>query len=132
MKSENKILLSGFLAIAVLDALGSIASRQFNFDYASLSIVSYSIFGAVGFFVTRATNLWTGVLYAALVGLFDSTIGWKISMALKANNENIEDEVTIAFWLAVSVMMTATAGLAGLGGAVLAKILFRNKTNSQS
>ena len=48
MKLKYKLFLIGFLAIAVFDALTSIVSRQFNFNYVYLawgSLLIYCVFG---------------------------------------------------------------------------------------
>jgi hypothetical protein len=44
MKREYKLLLIGFLAIGVFDALTSIASRQFDFNYTYLASGSFIIY----------------------------------------------------------------------------------------
>ncbi len=131
MKQEYKILLIGLAAIGLLDTLGSMASRQFNFDYSSMSFGSFIIYGTVSFLVTKRKSLKTGALFAAILGLFDSTIGWKISMVLKANNGTLENEVTTGFWIATSILVTGLATLVGLIGAALARLVKRKTTNAQ-
>ena len=91
MRREYKILLIGCLTIGVFDALSSIASKQFNFNYALLAAISFIIYCAFGFWGSKKNNLGTGVLIAAAIGLFDSTIGWEISMFLM----NCEEDLNI-------------------------------------
>ena len=52
MKPEYRILLAGIIIIAAFDAAGSIASRQFNFNYALLTLGSFIIYGAFAFIAT--------------------------------------------------------------------------------
>lgn len=122
MKQEFKVLLVGLLSIGLFDFFGSIASRHFDFNYTILASVSLLIYGATGFFGARANGLKTGVLFAAIVGLFDSTIGWEISILLRANTGNFKNNPTIAVWITTAIIVTASAALLGLIGSALARI----------
>ena len=126
MKQERKILLIGLVAIALLDTFGSIASRQFNFNYSLLSPVSFIIYGIVGFFTTRTKDVKTAALSGAILGLFDSTIGLKISMILDAYPGEPEYQVTTGLW--ITILMTGLAALVGLMGGGLAKIVKKKST----
>ena len=123
MKQEYKILLFGLLSILLVDVLGSIASRQLDFNFSILSPLSFIIYGTCGFITTKKNGIKTGVLIAAIIGLFDSTIGWKISMLLKANTGNINNDPTAGLWLITIVIVTGVAALFGLigGGITLIK-----------
>ncbi|MGH1338613.1 MAG: hypothetical protein ACRBFS_21045 [Aureispira sp.] len=79
------ILLGGLLAVLVVDSLGSIASRQFQFNYGLLSPLSMLIFGVVAAYAASISTFYTALSISALVGLFDATVGWKISKVLEAN-----------------------------------------------
>src|SRR5687768_12347733 len=116
MKSEHKILLIGIIAVGLLDTLGSIVSRQLDFNYSHLSFISFIIYGTTSFFTTRIKNLKTGGLYGMILGLFDSTIGLKISLLLNANTGDSNYEITTAVWIFVVVFMMATGALVGLIG----------------
>lgn len=71
----NKMLkptLLGIISIAVLDSLGSITSREFNYDYTSLVYISYLIYGMTGVLVYRSTSkLFISFLAGLILGLFD-------------------------------------------------------------
>lgn len=123
MKREYKLLLMGFLAIIVFDVLASIASRQFDFNYTYLSPGSFVIYCIVGFLGAKKINLKTGVLTAVALGLFDSTIGWEISIFLKANTGNIKNDPTVAIWVITTVFVTGFAAICGLIGGALARYL---------
>jgi hypothetical protein len=116
MRQEYKILLFGLLSILLVDVLGSIASRQLDFNASILSRLSFIIYGTFGFITTKKSGLKTGVLIAAIIGLFDSTIGWKISMLLNANTGNINNDPTAGLWLITIAIVTGVAALFGLIG----------------
>lgn len=126
MKPINKLLLTGCIAIALCDALGSIISNQFNY----LFFISFSIYTIWGIWGTRAINLKNGVLIAACIGFFDSIIGWKISMLLHANTGNIKNDPSIQAWLVTIVFVTGLAALCGLIGGVIANAIKKKLVNS--
>jgi hypothetical protein len=129
MKREYKILLIGISAIVLLDILGSIASRQFVFNYSLLSPVSFVIYGTVGFLTTRIKNLKTAVLSGAILGFFDSTVGFKISMLFDAYTGELEYPTTKAVWITTFVLITGLAALAALLGGGLARMVKKESTN---
>lgn len=114
MNQKYKILLYGILAVALLDALGSLASRQFNFNYSVLGPVSFVIYGATAFIATRKYGLATGVLFGAILGFFDASAGWAISTFLNANVEELSMEVTPLTWTIVAISNTVISALIGL------------------
>jgi len=129
MKQHYKILLIGILAVALLDTIGSIASRQLDFNYSLLSPVSFLIYGTTAFIATRRKDLKTGVFFAAILGLFDSTIGWKLSMLLDANTGGFAIEVTTGLWIMTAVLVIGFSALVGLLGGALAGIVKKKETN---
>ncbi|QOR75948.1 MAG: hypothetical protein IMW88_11690 [Thermoflavifilum sp.] len=130
MKKHYKILLIGILAVALLDTIGSIASRQLDFNYSLLSPVSFLIYGTTAFIATRLKGLKTGVFFAAILGLFDSTIGWKLSMLLDANTGGFAIEVTTGLWIMTAVLVIGFSALVGLLGGALAGIVKKKDTNA--
>lgn len=129
MKQHYKILLIGILAVALLDTIGSIASRQLDFNYSLLSPVSFLIYGTTAFIATRRKDLKNGVFFAAILGLFDSTIGWKLSMLLDANTGGFAIEVTTGLWIMTAVLVIGFSALVGLLGGALAGIVKKKDTN---
>ncbi len=125
MKQEYKIVLIGCLTIGLFDTLDSIASREFNFNYSLLASFSLIIYCAFSFWGAKQRTLRTGVLIAAAIGLFDSTIGWEISMLLKANTGNFRNNPTIGIWIVTIIFVTSIAALCGLIGGGLANLLKR-------
>jgi len=127
MKREYKILVIGMIIIGLSDAVGSIASRKFDFNYSLLTPVAFMIYATIGFLATREKDLKTGVLIASAAGLFDSTVGWKISMLLGANTGSIKIDPTITIWVITIIFVTGLAALCGLIGGGLARVLKRKK-----
>jgi lipopolysaccharide export LptBFGC system permease protein LptF len=125
MKREYKIVLIGWLTIGLFDALGSIASKQFNFNYTLLVTISFIIYCAFGFWGTKEKTIGTRALIAAAIGFFDSTIGWEISMLFKANTGNLKNDPSIGVWIITIIFVTGLAALCGLAGGGLAKIMKR-------
>ena len=131
MKKEHTILLSGLIAVGLLDTFGSIASRQLDFDYSRLSFVSFIVYGTTCFFVTRTKNLKTGIIYGMILGFFDSSIGLKISMLLDANIGVYKYEITPVFWIFILIYMIGFGAFAGFLGGGVAWILQKGDTNAQ-
>jgi hypothetical protein len=127
MKPEYKILLIGIFTIALFDTLGSIASRQFNFNYAFLAPVSFIIYGVFAFFAAKKKDLITGLFVATAMGLFDATFGWEISILLRANTGGLNNSPTRAEWIGAAMFVVLFAALVGLIGAGLAKIIYKKK-----
>ena len=122
MKPTYKILLSGILAIVLLDSLGSIASKQLGFSYTSLASITFIIYGMVGFFSAKQKDLKTGGLFAAATGLFDATIGWKITMMLGVNTST---KITPLIWFITIIFVTGLAALCGLIGGWLTRFFVK-------
>ena len=131
MKQEYKILLIALLVLGLLDTLGSISSRQLDFNYSFLSPFSFIIYGTAAFLTARQKDITTGVLFAAILGLFDSTIGWKLSMILDANTGDIDNQASTGLWIMTAVLMTGSAALVGFLGGGLTRIIYKKSTNAQ-
>ena len=121
MQKEYRILVVGILLMLLLNFFGSIASRAFNFNYSFLFPISFLIYGLVGFFVTRNGNLKLGVLFAAIIGFTESTLGsWVSELLGKPNIGNIQIEMTTGLWIFTIVGVTASAAFIGLIGGLIA------------
>ena len=84
---ETLLLLAvGITTVTVIDSLGSITSRKWRYNYALLSPLSFLVYTAIGYFgyIVLGSSAWVFII-AALVGIYDSTIGWRISTILNAN-----------------------------------------------
>ena len=83
--------LLGILLVTITDALGSVASRKFDFNYGYLTPLSLGIYMLVGYLVSKEYGLTYAIISACIVGVFDATAGWQLSVALKANT-GLDDE----------------------------------------
>lgn len=123
MNKKYRILLLGILAVILLDSVGSLTSRAFNYNYSDLGLGSFIIYGATAFFAARQYGLSTGVLFAAILGFFDASVGWAISTALNANTDNVPMEITPVTWAIAALFNTCFAALIGLIAGWLAIVL---------
>lgn len=78
-------LISGLIVITITDTLGSVASRKFNFRYASLTFLSVGIYICFGCITCIRYDLVTALWVNGLLGLFDGTVGLYLSIILGAN-----------------------------------------------
>jgi hypothetical protein len=89
----NIIILfaSGLLAVTTIDVLGSLSSRRMNYKYVYLTPISFLVYFCIGYQGhSIATLTWT-LIIACLTGIYDGTIGWKLSIILKANFADKEE-----------------------------------------
>lgn len=129
MKNKLSIFLVGILAVTLLDSLGAIASRQLNFNYSLLSIVSFIVYVGFAFFLASQTDKKTTIIITGLLGLFDGTIGWKISELLGANTGENEIEITTTILITTVILMTTFSCLLGLLGWWLSKKISKSNDN---
>ena len=85
--------LIGLLVITIIDTLGAIASRKLDFNYAYLTPVSLAVYLLIGYFVSKDYGLYYAILSCCVTGLFDATIGWNLSLSLKANSGLTDEEI---------------------------------------
>lgn len=98
--------LIGLTCITLIDSLGAVASRKFNFKYSYLSILSFAVYIGIGYLLSNHFQLMIIVVITALLGLYDSTIGLKLSTRLNAHSENI-DIVKSNIKIVISMIMVA-------------------------
>jgi len=115
--SINLIVLGlSILAIAIFDALGSLASRKYKMDYAYLAFISVFIYFLTGFFGARLGNLSYALLSCGLVGFFDATIGWDIAIRLSAHSkrnlvpENNAQKNAVIIFVTIQALIIGGAG----------------------
>ncbi len=127
MKRVLPTILISAIAITLFDILGAIASRQLNFSYSYLSPISFAIYFAFAFVMAKRTDKKTTIISTGLLGLFDATIGWKISMLLQANTADLKMEITPTAFIMTLIFMTLFAALLGFVGWWLSTKLLRSK-----
>lgn len=79
------VILLGLLAITLIDSVGAVASRKFNFRYTWLSVLSFAVYIFAGYTVSKQGGLLLAIIVNLLLGLYDGTIGNQLAIALKAN-----------------------------------------------
>jgi hypothetical protein len=106
-------LLSGLLCITLIDTVGAYASRRLNFNYGYLAILSFAIYTVLGGVISKTHGLIIALLVNMVIGLYDATIGWKLSRRLNANTGLSNDELkeltpstNLTVMLAVSLLFT--------------------------
>lgn len=129
MKKTLSIFLVDILAVTLLDSLGAIASRQLSFNYSLLSIVSFVVYVGFAFFLARQSDKKTTIILTGLLGLFDATIGWKLSELLGANTGENKIEITTTILITTAIFMTLFASLLGLLGWWLSKKISKTNDN---
>jgi len=83
--------LIGLICITLIATLGAWTSRKFDFKYTYLGTLSFAIYIGIGYFLSSwHFEVIIVLALCALLGLYDSTVGLKLSIRFKANSENID------------------------------------------
>ncbi|WP_316812928.1 hypothetical protein [Pedobacter heparinus] len=115
------LLQIGILSILIFDIIGSLSSRWIGFNYQYLTPLSFLIYCTISFLATRKISLKKGVWYNVLMGLFDSTIGWLVSILLEANTGDINIQpYSVNFFVMMVFSMVIIASIMGLIGGGIA------------
>ncbi|UIR57430.1 hypothetical protein LZQ00_06325 [Sphingobacterium sp. SRCM116780] len=119
---QQILLITGIaiLSVVLVDTFGSIASRKFQFNYGFFFIFSCIIYFLTGYFLSSVTSSNWMLLLSGLVGLFDGTVGLKISLKLKANSGNVDYDKMKHRQL-LPIVAFAVAMLIGCIGSLLPK-----------
>lgn len=83
----------GVILLTLLDCIGAIASDRMHFKYIRLIAVSLAIYVFIGFFLAKVTSYPVTALYMGLLGLFDGTIGLRLSIHFNANMGLTEEQI---------------------------------------
>ena len=87
-----------------------------NFNFAYLSILSFTIYILLGYFIGAKANFSTALLASLIVGFYDATVGWKLSVMLKANmGMNTELIESISVTNALTIMLFVAPFFAFIG-----------------
>jgi hypothetical protein len=116
-----KHLGSGIVAVTILDILGSISSRKLNYKYVYLAPVSFLIYGLIGYQGREIATLPLTLFIVCLVGMYDGTVGWWLSVVLNANFADRGEHakaVSKSSRIASMILMSGFFGLIGfiIGG----------------
>lgn len=124
----RKLFISGIALIVLFDAFASLLSNSFQIPYTWFWPISIFIYGTFGYVAVKKSNIRkNGAIVGAILGLTDTTIGWKISIWLNAFTTvgQIEPSST-ATWVVTIIIGTLFATLIGFIGG-----LIRNKKNNE-
>jgi len=122
MNTEHKILAIAMSTMLLMNFLGSIASRALDFNYGYLSPISFIIYAVVGFLIAKRKSLKAAVLFSAIVGFAESTLGSVVSKLLgEPNTGSLIIEMTPVLWLFTIFFVTATAAIIGLISGAIAR-----------
>lgn len=78
-------LIAGFIIITFIDTIGAAASAKFQFKYVYLSLLSLLVYIALGFIISKYFDFKKVIMINGLLGLYDGTIGFWLSIKLNAN-----------------------------------------------
>jgi hypothetical protein len=108
MKETFYWVFIGVMSIIILDILGSVASRIIGFKYVYLAPLSFAIYTFISFMITREVDWKIAILIVSLLGVFDATIGWKLSVYFRANMD-IKYQITMQNVLSMAFLTTIFA-----------------------
>lgn len=110
------VLLSALLIVTLIDTVGAIASRKFNFNYMWLSVASAILYTCVGYQIALQGGLLMAIIINNLIGFYDATVGLKLALSLKANYVLKEEEKKyLTTQYTISSMLLIATVLALLG-----------------
>ncbi len=72
-------LLIGSACVLTIDSLGALIAKKFSFKYAYLTLLSFLTYVLLGYYVGKNHTPEHAAIVCGLVGLLDSTVGWRIS-----------------------------------------------------
>lgn len=120
----KKNILIGIVSVLLIDIIGSLASYLFEFPYTFLWPVSIANYALFGYLSSKQNKLIkNGAITGAILGLTDTTIGWKISIWLNAYSPDRDIEPTSNATLIMTIIVgTLFASLIGFFGGALNKL----------
>ncbi len=111
-------ILAGFSLITIIDAGGSIISRQLNFNYGYFTILSILVYTSIAYFMFEKTNNSLATINVSLLmGFYDGSVGWIISKKLKANygrRKELAEKMTIAHTILAAIIFSLACGCIGI------------------
>jgi hypothetical protein len=112
-------IVQGIIFVLLVDIVGSIASRKYNFNYTYFAPLSLLNYMSVGYFASDSHGLKTALAASFVVGVFDATIGLWIALKLKANYRFNEEEEQIATHPVMLLFLIGVTVLFGFIGHLL-------------
>ena len=110
MKSDILIIIFfGILLVTLINSLGSVVSRRFNFNYGWFIIFSILIYTLIPYYLAKKTSFEIAFIANCLIGIYDATIGHKISIILKANigaSKDDDPKITLTIRLIIMILLS--------------------------
>lgn len=103
------VMFVGILLVTLVDSVGSVTSRRFNFNYGWFTILSILIYTLIPYYLAKKTTFETVFIANCLIGIYDATIGQKISIILKANIGTPKDgdpKITLTIRLIIMLFLS--------------------------
>ena len=128
-QSYFMILLLGGISVLLFDAIGSIASRKFNFSFKNLSVLSLLIQLSFTIYAGLAIGSVAAITIGGLLALIDAIIGYQVISRFQPLLSDEEKEALDIFTedgkpKVQFVLFLVLAGLfVGFIGSVIAKYL---------
>ena len=110
------LFASGLVTVTTIDILGSISSRKLNYKYVYLTPLSFLVYFCIGYqghFI--ATLPWT-LIIVCLTGIYDGTVGWRLSIILRANfadKEEYTKTLSLSSRISGMIVMSGIFGFVG-------------------
>jgi hypothetical protein len=102
-------LFVGIIGITIIDTVGAVSSRKFNFKYGYLIGVSAALYIYIAFVAAIEYNYLMAFLVNGLIGYFDGTIGLRLSVFCKANGGLSKEKVQEIGKAKIALMMINVA-----------------------
>ncbi|WP_316751718.1 hypothetical protein [Pedobacter gandavensis] len=102
-------LISGLLVMVLIATLGAVLSRKLNFKYSYLSIFSAVLYIILAYLICKIADLKTALLVNGFLGLFDSTIGFLLSIKFQSNSGYTKEQSTNIIGLKTSIAVMVFA-----------------------
>lgn len=119
MKDFNTLicyLISGLLVIVLIATLGAVLSRKLNFKYSYLSMFSAILYITLAYLICKIADLKTALIINVFLGLFDSTIGFLLSIKFQSNSGYTREQSTNMIGLKTSIVVMIFALVFSLVG----------------
>jgi len=108
----------GLLGIVIIATVGAALSRKLNFKYSYLSIFSAILYIILAYLICKIADLKTALIVNGLLGLFDSTVGFLLSIKFQSNSGYTKEQSTNMMGLKTSfaiLIFALTFTLVGYG-----------------
>jgi hypothetical protein len=86
-------LLSGLIAVTIIDTVGAYTSGVMNFNYGYLAIFSFIVYGFIGYTVSKNFSLNLAFILNLLIGFYDATMRWKLCRLFGANTGMTQEQL---------------------------------------